>query len=318
MTMQAARISSLATYLPSGSVDNAHFSRLTGLDPSWFESRTGIQTRRRASASENTNTMAIAAARELMRLEPAMAGEVDLIIGCTYTPWDTVGTLAHAVQRDLGITDARVFQLSSSCSSVMNALEVVAAMFESGRSRVALVVAAEHNSRYAHDGDQACGHLWGDGAAAAVLRCEGPGRLDVVDIATAGLAHVGRGSDGVHLRPLESGLVMPFGRDVFTSACEVMESQARAMLTRNGLTPGDLRLLVPHQANQRILDRLGTALDLQPCRVASSLASLGNTGCASTLITLHGRMQSLHPGDHVLMVTFGGGYSAGCALLRCH
>ncbi|MFN2317903.1 MAG: 3-oxoacyl-ACP synthase III family protein [Gemmatimonadales bacterium] len=316
--MSTLRVSSLATYLPSGSVDNAHFSRITGRDPSWFESRTGIQTRRRASPSENTNTMAIAAARELLSLEPSLAGEVDLIIGCTYTPWDTVGTLAHAVQRDLGIIQARAFQLSSACSSVMNAFEIVAAMVESGRSHVALVVAAEHNSGYADDGDQNAGHLWGDGAAAAVLRGGGPGRLEVVDVATAGLANVGRGCEGVHLRPLEDGLVMPFGRDVFTTACEEMEAQARGMLDRNGLAPADLRLLVPHQANQRIHDRLAVALALDPCRVASTMASLGNTGCASTLITLHNQLQFLDAGDYVLLVTFGGGYSAGCALLRCH
>lgn len=261
--------------------------------------------------------MAVAAARELARLEPSAMHDVDLIIGCTYTPWDTVGTLAHAVQRDLGITRARAFHLSAACSSVINAFEVVAAMFESGRSGVALVVAAEHNSRYARDRDEQSGHLWGDGAAAVLLRRGGAGRLELIDVATAGLAHLGRGPEAVYLRPLADGLVMPFGKDVFGNACVEMETQARCLLSRNGLAPSDLRLVVPHQANQRILDRLSEALGLEPARVASSIASLGNTGCASTLITLQEHLCTLRSGDHLLIVVFGGGYSAGCALLRC-
>lgn len=261
--------------------------------------------------------MAIAAAQALARLEPALTDEVDLIIGCTYTPWDTVGTLAHAVQRALAITSARAFQLSSSCSSVMNAFEIVAAMFESGRSHVALIVAAEHNSQYSREEDQTSGHLWGDGAAAAVLRNDHVGCLELVDISTAALAHVGCGPDGVYLRPHAGGLTMPCGKDVFVNACAAMEAQARTILDRNGLSPTDLQLLIPHQANQRILDRLTQALGLDPNRVVSNIASLGNTGCASTLIALHDKWDLLEIGSYVLVTTFGGGYSAGSALLRC-
>jgi 3-oxoacyl-[acyl-carrier-protein] synthase III len=311
-------ILALASYLPENIVDNRQLGQLTGRDAEFFLRRTGIHERRRAAVGENTNTLAVSAVRALDARSQGLLADVDLVIGCSYTSWDLIGTVAHAVQRECELTKARAFTLSSACSSVANAMEVVAAFFDARRSQRALIVAADHNSLYSEDSDQRSGHLWGDGAAAMLL-CREPADGEpfaVRDVWTAGLGHVGLGPEGVALRPHAQGLVMPNGKDVFLQACAGMETAARLVLERNGLQASDVRLLVPHQANQRIMDHVAERLDMEPGRLASTIAHYGNTGCASAIITLVQHQHRLAAGELALIVTFGGGYSAGAALLQ--
>lgn len=309
-------ITGIASYLPSRIADNEYFSRITGRSPDWFLERTGIHQRRRAAEGENTNTLGVRAVRSLAEIQQEQLDETDLIIGCSYTPWDTVGTLAHVVQREFNLSGARAFYMSSACASVINAMEIAAAMFQSLRSKRILIVAAEHNSLYSRDDDSLSGHLWGDGGAAMLLSTQDEGDYEVIDVQTRGCGHVGKGPGGVFLTPRQDGLVMPFGKDVFTQACREMAMSARDILTRNGLCPDDVHLLVPHQANRRIIDHVGRELGITCDRVASTVERFGNTGCASTLITLHEQSAQLVRNDLVLLTVFGGGYSAGAALLR--
>ncbi len=308
-----------AEYLPEQIADNAHFSRLTGRPEAWFERATGIATRRRAAPHENSNTMAISAVERMLAEGESLDG-IDLIIGASYTPWDTVGTMAHAVQRHFEIRGAKALYVSTACSSFINALEIAAAFFDSGRARRALIVLAEHNSLYADDSDEQSGHLWGDAATALILdtsQTAQSGALQVVDIDSRGLGDLGAGPGGVYLHPRTDGLVMPLGKDVFQHACREIESAARAMLERHLLTVDDIRLLVPHQANDRIISHVAERLGTADGQIARSIGYLGNTGCASTALTLFRHRDVLRPGDLALLVTFGGGYSMGCALLRC-
>lgn len=312
-------ICGLAEYLPARVVDNRYFSARTGREPEWFERRTGIRERRRAAPEENANTMAVDAVARLAETLPGGLPDVDLVIGCSYTPWDTIGTMAHVVQRRFELRTARALYISSACSSFINALELAAAFFETGRSRTALIVAVEHNSLYCSDDDDQSGHLWGDGAAAVLVSREpsGNGTIEIVDVTTAGLGHLGQGPEGVFLTPKGAGLVMPHGRDVFQHACQGMEEAARELLERHRIAASDLRLLIAHQANRRILDRVAGQLGIAPERVATTVEELGNTGCASTPITLVRHRHLLRRGDLALMVAFGGGYSSGAALMRC-
>jgi 3-oxoacyl-[acyl-carrier-protein] synthase-3 len=312
------QILDIASYLPETVLDNRRLSELTGREEDFFLRRTGIRQRRRAAPGENTNTMAVSAVRALGAASRARLADVDLVIGCSYTSWDLIGTLAHAVQREFVMTRARAFTLSSACSSAANALEVAAAFFDAGRSTLALIVAADHNSLHSNDSDQRSGHLWGDGAAAMLVSREPEPQacFTVKDVWTMGLGHVGLGPEAIALQPHGPGLVMPHGKDVFVQACEGMEAAARLVLGRNGLVAADLGLLVPHQANQRIIDHVAERLALAPGRVASTIASYGNTGCASAIVTLDEHQHRLAGGDLALVLTFGGGYSAGAALLQ--
>lgn len=312
-------INATGIYTPRRIVSNHYFSELTGRDPEWFERVTGIVERRRAASDETTDTMAVSAVADLVARHTIGLHDIDLIIGASYTPNDTIATHAHIVQRHFSIDRARVLTVSAACSSLVNALEVAALFIASGRARNALLVASEHNSRFASDSDDQSGHLWGDGAIALLLSREKmPDGIELIDVTTAGLACVGHGPAAIGLRVEGGGLVMPHGRDVFQHACKSMVDAARAMLRANEMSVSDLHLLIPHQANKRILDRVASDLALPTDRLVTSLRHLGNTGCASVGIALHLNQHRLKAQERALLVTFGGGYSVGTALLQRH
>ena len=304
-------------YLPQRVVDNEYFSALTGRPTDWFEKLTGIRERRRAGEDENANTMAICAVENLLKAAPGCLNGVDLIIGASYTPWDTIGTIAHVIQRQFSIANSRALYVSTACSSFIDALDIVAAYFGSGRAGRALVVAVEHNSLYSSDGDDRSGHLWGDGAAALVIGKQRDGSaVEIVDVRTAGRANLGRGAEGINMIPKRDGLVMLHGKDIFIHACREMVAATREIVEHNGVRLEDVAMLVPHQANKRIIDCVSLHLGVATLRVPMTIAQLGNTGCAGVAITYHRNAHLLGPGELAVLVTFGGGYSTGAALLR--
>jgi 3-oxoacyl-[acyl-carrier-protein] synthase-3 len=311
-------INGLSEYLPERVVDNQYFSEKTGREPAWFEARTGMRERRRAGPGENASTMAVEAVERLKASLPNGLGKVDLIVGGSYTPWDTLATMAHVVQRKFDLQDARALYISSACSSFLNGIELAAAYFDSGRSKNALIVMSEHNSLYCKDEDFKSGHLWGDGAAAVLMSKEKTPDtfMQILDVTTAGLGHLGVGPQGVYLSVKDEGLVMPNGRDVFQHACRAMEDLSRELLQKHKLTVNDVRLLVAHQANGRIISHVAETLGLKTEQVANTVQTLGNTGCASVPISLYRYRHMLRSGDYVLLVAFGGGYSSGAALAK--
>lgn len=302
-------------YLPEKIVDNEYFSSLLGKPTNWFFERTGIRQRRRAAPHENVHTMAFDAVRALVRDGGSLAG-VDLVVGASYTPLDTIGTLAHAIQREFALAGARALYLSTACSSFLDGLEIASLYLKAGKARKALIVAAEHNSAYARDEDISSGHLWGDGAAAVLVGVDSAhAEFEILDVETRGLGELGHGPEAVMLRQ-PVGITMPHGREVFMHACENMARAVRSLLSRNGLNLLDVALFVPHQANGRILTHVAHDLKVPLERFAMTIEDLGNTGCASVAISLHRHGGHVGPGQHVALVTFGGGYSVGAALLR--
>ncbi|WP_345225079.1 ketoacyl-ACP synthase III [Hymenobacter koreensis] len=308
----------VATYLPTAVVSNDHFTRRNGLSSEWIVERTGIRERRRAAAGENTNTMAILAAQRVLEQAAGIdTAEIDLIIGATYTPHDTIVTLAHAVQHALGVADIPVVSISSACSSLLNAVEIVQGYFAMGKARRALVITSEHNTAYNNEDDTVAGHLWGDGAAALLFTPERltPTDLRVVDVITGGAATMGKATTAVTLQPLNRSIIMPHGRDVFQYACQYMARVTEQILTRHQLTVQDVTWLIPHQANGRISDNVMRATGLPPERLVSNVEVLGNTGCAGAAIGLADTLPKLEPGNRVVVTVFGGGYSYGAMLL---
>lgn len=310
-------VNHVAHYLPAEVVTNEHFSRLNGLSDEWIIERTGIRERRKAPLGEDTNTMAIAATEALRAEAPYDLATIDLIIGATYTPHDTIVTLAHAVQHHLGIADIPVVSISSACSSLLNALEIVQGYFALNKATRALVIVSDHNTAYNNEQDTVAGHLWGDGAAALLISKEATSDQDlrIIDILTGGAATVGKATTGVTLKPVAKGIVMPNGRDVFQWACHYMAQVTRTITERNGVAMADVRWLIPHQANLRISRNVVKTLGLPEDRALSNIEYLGNTGCAGAAIALSENRARIKPGDHTVITVFGGGYSYGAALL---
>ena len=309
----------VAAYLPAAVVTNEHFTRLNGLASDWIIERTGIRERRKAAPGENANTMAIAATQALLAETPGFEpASIDLIVAGTYTPHDTIYTAAHAVQRFLNTNEIPVVSISSACSSLLNAIEIVEGYFALGKASRALVVVSEHNTAYNNEEDTMAGHLWGDGAAALLFSKEplAVGDLRVVQVLTGGAAPMGKADEAVTLKPVDKGIVMPFGRDVFQQACTYMARITQQLLDKNKLTVSELNYLIPHQANLRISANVVKQLGLDPARAVNNIERLGNTGCAGAAIGLAEIWPRIQPGDNLIVTVFGGGYSYGAMLLE--
>lgn len=311
-------INAVSHYLPEMIIPNQYYTRLNGLTDEWIFQRSGIRNRLKAGTKENTNTMSIEAVKPGIDRLPYPLNDVDLIVGATYTPYDTVGTLAHAVQSYFRIPKAKVVSISSACSSFLNAMEVVEGYFATNKAKRAIVVASEHNTAFSDDMDEQSGHLWGDGAGAAFVSKEriSEADMEVLDLSTSGLAHIGKGMDAVYLRPCHGGLRMPYGKDIFVHASKYMVSEVQGILQRNNFTPADIGHLVPHQANSRIINNVAETLGLRSEQLIMNIEDTGNTGCASTVIVLSQNWERFQKDELIAITVFGGGYSSGAMLLR--
>ncbi len=305
-------------YIPSKTIDNSYFSEITGLSEDWFLSRTGIKTRRKAEKEENTNLLCIKAIESLIKENDLDLSDLDLIVGATYTPYDSIHTLAHAAQRYLKRPHIPVLSISTACSSFVNALEIVEGYFAMGKAQKALVIASDHNTAYSDETDKNSGHLWGDGASATlIVRDKPPTKsLKVVDIITAGGGDLGKADEAVFLRPIDEGFLMNNGKDVFLHACEYMSKVSQKILEKNQKSIKEVAYFIPHQANWRITQNVAENLQLPLEKVLSNIQYLGNTGCAGCSIALWENQKKFKPQDLIVMAVFGGGYSYGAALIE--
>lgn len=311
-------LTSIAHYFPETIVSNADFFPINGLTDEWILSRTGISERRKAGQGENTNTMGLEAVKALVPTLPFPVEDIDLIVGASYTPTDTIATLAHETQRFLQVPHIPVLYLSTACSSLINAIEVVQGYFAIGKSNKALVVVADHNTAFANLTDTKSGHLWGDGAVAFTLSKErvSDSDLEILDLVTGGAACIGKGPEGVYLSVLEQAIFMPNGRDVFLHACQYMSRVSKELLNKNGFTVDDLAYFIPHQANLRISKKVAEELELSMDKVVSNIQTLGNTGSPGCGIALSQTRDQFQSDDLIAVAVFGGGYSYGAMLLR--
>ena len=311
-------INTVSHYLPEIIISNDHYTNLNGLTDEWIYKRSGIKRRTKAGPDENTNTMSIEAMKAAIGRLPYSLSDVDLIVGATYTPYDTIGTLAHAVQGYFNIHRAKAITITSACSSFLNAVEIVEGYFATNKAQRAIVITSEHNSAYNNDRDEQSGYLWGDGAAVAFISKEKDSEKDIkiLDLNTTGLGHIGKGIEGVYLRPRNGGLQMPYGKDIFVYACKYMVSEVENIIKKNHFTLDDIDYLVPHQANFRIIDNVAKTLGLRNGQRIMNIEDIGNTGCASTLVALSQNWDRFLKDKLIVITVFGGGYSSGAMLLR--
>lgn len=311
-------INATGFYVPAERVDNEYFKDVNGLTSDWIVKRTGIVTRSKAGEGEGHNSMGLAAIADAVKSLPYDIKDVDLIVSASYSPYDTVATLAHIAQREYNIEGARAVYVSAACSSFVNGLEIVETYFKAGKATKALLVCSEHNTYYSNPTDPKAGHLWGDAAVAYFLSADKVADTDlkVKEVFTCGLGNVGKGPEGVLLRPKEGGIMMPDGKDVFVNACQQMIRALDAVTKPHGLTPSELTYIITHQANKRIVAQVAHQLDLTDDHFLNNIEELGNTGSASCALVFAQERDRFKKGDNVGLTVFGGGYSCGAFLVE--
>ncbi|WP_165043623.1 3-oxoacyl-ACP synthase III family protein [Dysgonomonas sp. ZJ709] len=311
-------INAVGYYIPEKRISNDYFTDINGLDAQWIYQRTGIKTRSRANDKETIDYMCTEAVLGALPQLPYNETDVDLIIFASYTPSDTVGTTAHVIQREFKMEKAKAFHISSACSSAINGMEIIQSFLKANMSKKALLICAERNSTYSDDADSIAGHLWGDAATAYFFSFErySSDELEIVDITSQGLAHIGQGPKAVNLEPNGAGLRMPYGRDVFQRACIYLVQNTEDIITKNGYTISDLSYFIGHQANKRIINHVVKELGIPQNKTMNNIEELGNTGSTSALLVLAQNYDTFKENDLICISVFGGGYSAGTCLLK--
>mgnify|MGYP001051779692 FL=1 len=329
--MSPAHVVGWGKYVPERVLSNDDLSEMVDTSDEWIRTRTGIAERRVAEDGESTASMATRAAWRALRAAGVTPAQVDLIIVATATPDHAIPATACIVQDALGASNAAAFDLSAGCTGFVYALgvaaDMVAARDGAGKKATAVVIGAETLSRFVDWTDRSTCVLFGDGAGAVVLQANGsPGGVLSTFLGADGsggdLLYVpaGGSEEPASHRTVSQRLhyVRMRGREVFRFAVRAMPDAAQQVLEQAGLTPDDVDLLVPHQANQRILEAAGRALNLPPEKMYSNLERYGNTSAASIPIALCEAVEEgrISRDDVVVCVGFGAGLTWGATALR--
>jgi 3-oxoacyl-[acyl-carrier-protein] synthase-3 len=313
--------------LPAKVLTNADLERMVDTSDEWIVSRTGIRERHVARDDEYMSKFATAAAEEALRSAGIPGGDLDLVLCATVTPDMPIPATACIIQDDLKARDAAAFDLSAGCSGFIYALAVADLFVSSGVYRNVLVVGAELLSKYTDWKDRGTCVLFGDGAGAVVLT---PGEGPHGVLATAMHAD-GKMADFIYVpaggtrEPASERTVAERrhfirmrGNETFKMAVRSMEETSREVLKAAGLQTSDIDLFIPHQANRRIIDAVGSRLGLREDQVYVNIERVGNTSAASIPIALDeaARAGRLKRGDNLLFAAFGTGLTWGAALCK--
>ncbi len=328
--MLRSKITGTGSSLPEKILTNLDLEQMVETSDEWITTRTGIKQRRIASDGQYTSSFAAEASRRALEMAGVKAEELDLIILGTVTPDFPFPATACIVQHEIGAVNAAAFDLSAACSGFIYGLSIADKYIRSGDAKKVLVIGAEVLSRVVDWTDRNTCILFGDGSGAAIVEAsEGDHGLLSTHIFTDGsfwntLYQPGCGNrnPATNDRTIADRLfyIKMEGNDVFKHAVRAMEEAACTALTANEMAPSDVSLLIPHQANRRIIDatakRLGIAADDD--RLFVNVHDYGNTSSASIPICIDeaNRSGRLKAGDIVLLASFGGGFTYGSALIR--
>jgi 3-oxoacyl-[acyl-carrier-protein] synthase-3 len=323
-----SRIVGTGAYAPERVLTNLELEKMVDTSDQWIIERTGIRERRVARPDETTSDMALAASRRALAAAGLEPKDLDMIVMGTITPDMPMPACAAFLQQKLGITDIPAFDISAACAGFLYGLSIGDQFIRSGMHRYVLVVGAELLSRVLNWEDRTTCVLFGDGAGAAIL---GPATDDQRGVLSTKLhtdATLAESlcipAGGSRERIDENALrakrdkVFMSGQDIFKVAVKNLTRASAAALTEAGISAGEVRWVVPHQANLRIIAQVAQRLDIPLERFVLNISRYGNTSSASIPIALDegvrdGRIQ---PGDTVMMCALGGGISWASALVR--
>lgn len=318
---------STGRYLPDCVLTNADLERMVDTSDEWIRSRTGIRERRIAPKEMGAAEMGAESSKIAMERAGVQPGELDLIIVSTATPDRLLPATACDLQALLGATNAAAFDVAGACSGFIYALTVAEGLFAAGRADVALVVAPEKMSAIVDWGERETCVLFGDGSGSAIVRrsTNGRGMVSSFIRSDGTLAELlWRPAGGVKV-PLDvavldekSHFVKMAGREVFKAAVRSMAEAADQALVRAGLTADDIDLLIPHQANVRIIEATARYTGIPMEKVYVNVDRYGNMSSATIPVALDEALEEgrLNPGSNILMVAFGAGFTWASSVLR--
>lgn len=324
----AAKITGVSGYVPPRVMSNAEMEKLVDTNDAWIRERTGIRERHVVEPGVATSHLATAAARILLAARGVPAEDIDLIVVASVTPDMMFPATACLVQDQLGAKNAWGFDLSAACSGFVYALTVGAQFVGARTQKKALVIGSDVMTSILNYRDRTTCVLFGDGAGAVLLE-----PTDRDDEGILDFVHNVDGSGGKYLYMPAGGSLHPAsaetvekrmhyvhqeGAQVFKYAVRRMADLASEMLERNGFTSKDLALVVPHQANLRIIRAMQERLGVDDSKVMINIERYGNTTGGTIPLGLRDAVAEgrLKKGDLVLLVAVGAGYTAGCVLLR--
>ena len=320
-----AAITATANYLPPDILSNHDLELMLETNDEWIRSRTGISERRILKDPEKaTSYMCGEVGKRLLEKRQIAATDIELIIVATMTPDMLFPSTACFTQSIIGATKAWAFDVNAACSGFLYALNIGARFIESGAHKKVMVIGADKMSAVTDPTDRSTAILFGDGAGGVILepaKEEGYGILDTRMYADGanGTDHLLMSGGGSrHPATYETidkrmHYIRQDGRQVFKAAVTSMAEVAQEIMNRNNLKAEDVDYLVPHQANQRIIDATAERMGVDKSKVVSNVAMYGNTTAGTIPICLAelDEQQKLHSGSNLVLVSFGAGYTWG-------
>jgi len=322
------RIAGTGAYAPERVLTNEDLERMVDTSDEWITTRTGIKERRIAADDESTSDMAAKAAARALEAAGIGPHDVDMILVATFSPDHLFPNTACRVQEKLGAEGCACFDLEAACSGFLYGFGAVGAMIRTGMCRRALVIGAEKISTHVDWTDRATCVLFGDGAGAVVLEQTSPedDRFLACSLGADGrygdLLIIPAGGTAIPItrERLEQRLntIHMQGREAFKLAVGAMVGAARDAVAKAGIDIADVRWLIPHQANTRIINAVGQRLGIPSERVYVNIDRYGNTSAASIPLALDeiARNGLVQPGENLVMVAFGSGLTWGAVAVR--
>lgn len=321
-------ISGTGSYVPEKVLTNNDLSEFLDTSDEWIFERSGIRRRHIAADGEAASDMALRASRNALEMAGIDASQIDLVVVTTVNPDMAFPSTACLLQAKLGIrNNIPCFDLSAACSGFVYGVEVATRMMQSGMYKNALVVSSEKMSSIVDWQDRSTCVLFGDGAGAVVLRAS-----DAENIGIVGTVLGADGSDTAMLCMPAGGSLLPTsaetvekrlhfvrmdGKEVFKHAVKIMQEKALEVLDRCVVSSEQVSLLIPHQANTRIIQSVAKRLNIPSEKVYVNIENYANTSSASIPIALDEAMRGgrIKRGDYVLFVSFGAGLTWGATLV---
>lgn len=327
--MKDIEIIGTGSYLPELIVSNDDLSKIMDTNDEWICSRTGIKERR-ITKEENTSNLAAKAAIEAIKDANISVEDIDLMIVATTSPDYFVPSTACVVQSTIGANNAVCFDISAACSGFIYAMEIASNFMKSGRYKKALIIGAEVLSKILDWKDRSTCVLFGDGAGAAVLSCsDKKGVLDIklgsqgdkwssLTCKTAFVENPYIEKEFLEKEMQDSLKIGMNGKDIFKFAVTTIVDSVKETIKNTGCSIEDIKYIVPHQANLRIIDFAAKKLGVNESKFYINLNKYGNTSGASIPIALDEMNKEglLKKGDKIILVAFGGGLTWGYSLIQ--